>query len=70
MKIKKSTIILIAIIVAYTVLSFYRLGSMKNPQTYYNLKNTEQLIYVLPDNTIPTRMMFYSGNDLPYISIF
>ncbi len=70
MKIKKSTIVFLIILVAYTVLSFYKLGSMKNPQTYFNLKDTEQLIYVLPDNTIPSRMMFYSGNDLPYISIF
>lgn len=70
MKLKKSTIILIIILVAYTILSFYKLGRNENPQTFVNLKDKEQLIYKLPENCVPDSLMLYTGNDLPYVSIF
>ena len=70
MKLKKSTIIVIIILVAYTILSFYKLGRNENPQTFVNLKDKEQLIYKLPENCVPDSLMLYTGNDLPYVSIF
>lgn len=70
MKLKKSTIILIIILVVYSILSFYRLGRNQNPQTFINLKNEKQLIYKLPDNSAPDELMLYVGNNSAYVSIF
>lgn len=70
MKIKKSNIILIMILVLYTVLSFYKLGRNENPQTFANLKNWEQLTYKIDSDTIVDNLMVYIGNDLSYITVF
>ena len=70
MKIKKSTIILIIILLSYTILSFYKLGRNENPQTFVDLKNGEYVTYKLPENTSPDEIMLYTGNNQAYISIF
>ena len=68
-KIKLSTLALIAILLAYTIISFYKLGNIKNPITYTNLKNHQQLIYKIEQNKIPYRMMIYNANIESYIRI-
>lgn len=71
MKFKKSSIALIVILLAYTVLSFYKLGRNENPQTFVNLKNGEQLIYRIDsENVILSDLMMYIGNDLAYVTVF
>ena len=69
-KIKPATIALIIILVAYTIISFYKLGNMKNPQTYVNLKDNEQLTFRIDSDQIPKKMMIYSANDESNVSIF
>ena len=68
-KIKPSTLALIGILLAYTILSFYKLGNIKNPITYTNLKNHQQLIYKIEQNKIPYKMMIYNANVESYIRI-
>lgn len=70
MKIKKSTIVLIVILLLYTVLSFWKLGDNKNPQTFVNLKNGKQLTYKLEGDKIPKKIKMYVGYDESYVSIF
>lgn len=70
MKIKKSTIVLIVILLLYTILSFYKLGDNKNPQTFVNLKNGEQLTYKLEENKIPKKIKMYVGYNESYVSVF
>ena len=60
MKFKKSTIVLIVILILYTILSFYKLGRNENPQTFANIKNWEQLTYKIdPNVTIDILEMIY-----------
>lgn len=70
MKIKKSNIILIVILLLYTILSFYKLGRNENPQTFANLKNWEQLTYKIDSDVTVDSLMVYIGNDLSYITVF
>ena len=69
-KIKPATVALIIILVAYTIISFYKLGNTKNPQTYVNLKDNEQLTFRIDSDQIPKKMMIYSANDESNVSIF
>lgn len=69
-KIKLSTFILISIILIYTIISFYKLGNINNPQTFVNLKDKEQITYKIETNQIPYRAMIYSGHNESYISVF
>lgn len=69
-KIKPSTLVLIIIITIYSIVSFYKLGSTKNPQTFINLKDKQQLTYKIETNQIPYKAMIYSGNNDIYISVF
>ena len=69
-KIKPATITIIVILIAYTILSFYKLGNNKNPQTYVNLKDNEQLTFRIDSDQIPKKMMIYSANDESNVSIF
>ncbi len=68
--IKPSNMLLILIIVTYSVISFYKLGSTKNPQTFINLKDKHQLTYKIETDQIPYKAMIYSGNNETYISVF
>lgn len=71
MKLKKSTIALIVIWVLYTILSFYKLGDNKNPQTFVNLKDKEQLTYIIDSkDAIISDLIIYTGNNLSYVTIF
>lgn len=69
-KIKPATIILILIIIIYSIVSFYKLGSTKNPQTFINLKDKQQLTYKIESDQIPYKAMIYSGSKESYISVF
>ena len=69
-KIKPATIAIIIILIAYTILSFYKLGNNKNPQTYVNLKDNEQLTFRIDSDQIPKEMMIYSANAESNVSIF
>lgn len=69
-QIKPATIVLILIIIVYAVISFYKLGSTKNPQTFINLKDKEQITYKIESNQIPYKAMIYSGSNESYISVF
>ncbi len=71
MKLKKSTIALIVILILYTILSFYKLGDNKNPQTFVNLKDKEQLTYRIDsDDIVISNLIIYTGNDLSYVTVF
>lgn len=71
MKLKKSTIALIVILILYTILSFYKLGNNKNPQTFVNLKDKEQLTYRIDsDDIVISNLIIYTGNDLSYVTVF
>lgn len=70
MKKIKPSIILLIILLAYTILSFYKLGNMKNPQTFVNLRDNEQLTFKIETSQIPKKMMIYSANDESNVSIF
>lgn len=70
MKLKKSTLGLIIILLLYTVLSFYKLGNTKNPQTYVNLKNGDTLVYKIESNAGLSYAMVYDGYCESYVSFY
>ena len=69
-KIKLSTTILIFILLSYSIISFYKLGNTKNPQTYVNLKEGEQLTFKINTDQIPEKIMIYVANAETNASIF
>ena len=69
-KIKTTNIILILIILTYSIISFYKLGNIHNPQTFVNLKDKKQITYKIESEQIPYRAMIYSGHNESYISVF
>lgn len=69
-KIKIANIILFLIILIYTIVSFYKLGNMHNPQTFINLKDKQQITYKIESEQIPYRAVIYSGSNESYISVF
>ena len=48
---KEDWIIAIILCLIFGVLAFYKLGSNKNPQTFYNFKENDTLLFELNDNT-------------------
>lgn len=69
-KLKPAQIALIIILVIYSILSFYKLGNMKNPQTFANLKKGEKLVYKINSEQIPEKMMVYSGYNESEFTIY
>lgn len=69
-KFKLAKIFLILILLLYSIVSFYKLGNMKNPQTFVHLKNDEQLTYKIDSDQIPYKVMIYSGSNESYMSVF
>ena len=69
-KLKPAQIALIIILGIYSVLSFYKLGNMKNPQTCANLKKGEKLVYKINSEQIPEKMMVYSGYNESEFTIY
>ena len=67
--VKPATIILLAILLIYTIVSFYKLGDNSNPQTYPNMKKSEQVIFEIESNQVPDKIMLYSGYAESNISI-
>ena len=51
--VKPATIILLAILLIYTIVSFYKLGDNSNPQTYPSMKKSEQVIFEIESNQVP-----------------
>lgn len=69
-KIKPATIALLAILLIYTIISFYNLGNNTNPQTYPNMKKGEQVLFEIESNQVPESIMIYSGYAESNFSIF
>ena len=57
---KPATIILLAILLIYTIVSFYKLGNNSNPKTYPSMKKSEQVIFEIESNQVPDKIMLYS----------
>ena len=62
--------ILIGVMIVYTIISFIKLGNIESPQTFYNLKDGEYVVYEFENETIPAEIVFFAGNDDAYLSIY
>lgn len=69
-KIKLSTIILITILLIYTIVSFYKLGNTKNPQTYAEVNEGEQLKFQIDSDQIIDYATVYTANHESNFSVF
>lgn len=69
-KIKLSTLILTLILISYSIISFYKLGNIKNPITYANIKDDKQIIFKILSNQKPETMMVYNANAESSFTIF
>lgn len=69
-KIKPSTIVLLAILLIYTIVSFHNLGNNTNPQTYPSMKKGEQVLFEIESDQVPESIMLYSGYSESNFSIF
>lgn len=62
--------ILVVILILYTIVSFINLGNFKSPKTFVNLKDKEYVIYQIESNQIPNEIVYFTGNDDSYLSIY
>ena len=69
-KINSSKIVLLVIILAYSFISFYKLGNFKNSVTYINLKDNEQLKFEIENGKVIDNIMIYNANDETNLSVF
>ena len=69
-KIKLPNFILIIILIIYSIISFYKLGNIKNPITYANIKDDKQIIFKILSNQKPETMMIYNANAESSFRIF
>ena len=69
-KINSSKIVLLIIILAYTIVSFYKLGNIKNSVTYVNVKDNEQLKFEIEDGKVIDTIMIYNANNETNLSVF
>ena len=69
-KINSSKIVLLVIILAYSFISFYKLGNLKNSVTYINLKDNEQLKFEIENGKVIDNIMIYNANDETNLSVF
>lgn len=69
-KIKISTIILITILVIYSIISFYKLGNTKNPQTFAEVNEGEQIKFQIESDKVIEYAMIYSANNESNFSVF
>lgn len=58
---KEDWIIAIILCLIFGVLAFYKLGSNKNPQTFYNFKENDTLLFELNDNTYISKLRYFTG---------
>lgn len=56
-------LILGIIVLIYSVLSFINLGSFTNPQTFYEFKNNEGVVFEFTDLTDVIRIKLYNGEE-------
>ena len=70
-KITKIDYIIMGIMILfYGILSFYRLGDTKSPQTFYDFKNSNEIIVNLNNENYISKMRYYTGYNIGDISIF
>lgn len=62
--------LLIAVLIIYTFISFIRLGNIESPNTFYNLKNGDYVVYEFEDEVVPAEIVFFAGNDDVYLSTY
>lgn len=69
-KVKVSNLILIFILISYSIISFYKLGNIKNPITYANIKDDNQIIFKIVSGQKPETMMVYNANAESSFTVF
>ena len=67
---KKSNIILIAIILVYTIVSFINLGSTKNPQNFKKFDERELSYLYLEEKSEIAKLKIYVGNNISDLKIY
>lgn len=61
-KMKKTDwIIAVILCLMFGIFAFYRLGSNRNPQTFYNFKENDTLLFELKDNTYISKLRYFTG---------
>lgn len=63
---RKITLGLIAVVILYSCVAFYKLGDFRAPQTFYTTKGGEQIIMDFGEEKYVGRMMFYTGLEDKY----
>lgn len=58
---KKSTILIIIITVIYAIISFYNLGTLVNPQTFYKFEEEKDYAILELNNQNISKIRYYSG---------
>lgn len=61
---------LIGIIILYAFVSFIKLGNIDSPKTFVNFENGESIIFKVEDGCIPKEMVFFTGSDNVYLSVY
>lgn len=67
---KKSTMILIAIIVIYTIVSFINLGDWKAPQTLKTFEKDEVTYLYIPKRSKVGKVQIYVGNNVGKLELY
>jgi dolichyl-phosphate-mannose--protein O-mannosyl transferase len=55
-------VLLCILLIAYTIVSFIRLGNIKSPKTFMNLKEKESVVYQLEKGSVPVAIVFFYGS--------
>ena len=66
----KYRLLLLLVMILYSILSFFNLGNIRNPQTLVNLKNKEFLIYKIDSSKTAKKIMFYTGAKEMYVQVY
>lgn len=69
-KIKKTTILLIIVVLIYTIVSFVKLGDTKAPQTLKTFENGEISQLPIKQETQVSKLRLYVGNDIGDLKIY
>ncbi len=65
----KYRLLLTIVIIAYTILSFYKLGSIKAPQTLVALDNDEYVAFKINDEEPISKIMIFTGPSEMYLTV-
>lgn len=66
----KYRLLLLVVIILYTILSFFKLGNTKNPQTWVNIKNNEYLVFKMDKSMNAYKFRFFTGNRPTTVSCY